>query len=187
VKPRVPLPPIALPLTRWRKRGQNAFEVPPTPFEQQLIPIISIILASLNPLLPIIATFPSVPPLGFMMLLAWRLMRQDLWPAWVAAPLGLFDDLMSGAPIGSAIALWTVTLIIIDFIDMRLIWRDYQQDWGIASAFVAVYILVSAALAGLTGGAIGLTMLVPQMVISVLFFPLMMRIVAVLDGWRSGR
>jgi hypothetical protein len=90
---------------------RDRFAPPPTAFEQQLIPVVSVMLGSLAPLLPMIVTSPIVPPFGFMMLLGWRLLRNDLWPVWAALPLGAFDDLFSGAPIGTAMSLWTVTFI----------------------------------------------------------------------------
>ena len=89
---------------------RDRFAPPPTAFEQQLIPVVSVLLASLVPLLPMIASTPVVPPFGFMMLLSWRLMRNDLWPVWAALPLGLFDDMFSGAPIGTAAAHTSMTL-----------------------------------------------------------------------------
>ena len=60
-------------------------------------PILSVMTGSmLVSILPVIAITPSLPPLGLLMLLGWRLLRPDLWPLWIAAPLGLFDDVLSG-------------------------------------------------------------------------------------------
>ena len=33
------------------------------------------------------------PDFGFLVLIAWRLLRADAWPAWWAAPLGFVNDL----------------------------------------------------------------------------------------------
>jgi rod shape-determining protein MreD len=163
---------------------RDRFAPPPTAFEQQLIPVVSVMLASLAPLLPMISTAPMMPPLGFMMLLSWRLLRNDLWPVWAALPLGLFDDLFSGAPIGAGMALWATTFIAIDAIDRRFVWRDHMQDWGIAIAFVAAYL----ALAGwLSGGGAPIWALAPQLVLSGLLFPILSRTTAMLDRWRLGR
>lgn len=118
------------------------------------------------------------------MLLAWRLMRNDLWPVWAALPLGIFDDLFSGAPIGAAAALWTMSFIAIDAIDRRFVWRDHLQDWGIAIAFVAAYLVMAL---GLSGGGLPLAMLLPQIVFSALLFPVIARTAAMLDRWRLGR
>lgn len=163
---------------------RDRFAPPPTAFEQQLIPVVSVMLASLAPLLPIIANTPILPPFGFMMLLGWRLIRNDLWPVWAAAPLGAFDDLFSGAPIGTAMALWTMSFIAIDAIDRRWVWRDHLQDWSIAVAFVSAYLLLAL---WLSGGGMPLTMLLPQITFSALFLPGVTRITAMMDRWRLGR
>ncbi len=163
---------------------RDRFAPPPTAFEQQLIPVVSVMLASMTPLLPMIATVPTLPPLGYLMLLSWRLMRSDVWPVWAALPLGVFDDLFSGAPIGTAMSLWTLSFIAIDAIDRRFVWRDHLQDWGLSAALIAVYLLFAA---WLSGGRIPVVVLVPQMILSVLLVPLISRTVAMLDRWRFGR
>ncbi|MFM9977194.1 MAG: rod shape-determining protein MreD [Sphingomonadaceae bacterium] len=169
-----------LPFVRTRR---SRFDAPPGAFEQQAIPVASVMITSLAPLLPVIVTMPIVPPLGFMMLLAWRLMRTDLWPAWGALPLGLFDDLFSGQPIGSAMASWTLALIAIDMVDTRAIWRDYRQDWALAAALIVAQLLWSLVLAG---GGMSPILLVPQMLLAILAFPMCARIAAALDRWRIG-
>ena len=163
---------------------RDRFVPPPTSFEQQLIPVASVLLASLAPLLPMIATAPVVPPFGFMMLLGWRLLRNDLWPVWAALPLGAFDDLFSGASIGTAMALWTMAFIAIDAIDRRFIWRDHFQDWGIAVIFIAVYLLL-AMLMNSAHAPLYVTM--PQLVFAALLFPIVARVAGLLDRWRFGR
>lgn len=163
---------------------RDRFAPPPTAFEQQLIPVASVMLASLAPLLPMVVTAPVVPPFGYMMLLGWRLLRNDLWPVWAALPLGAFDDLFSGAPIGTAMALWTVSFIAIDAIDRRWVWRDHLQDWGIAIAFVAIYLVLAL---WLSGGGAPLWVLVPQLVLTTCLFPVIGRTTAMLDRWRLGR
>jgi len=171
------------PLIPFVRVRRSRFDAPPSAFEQQAIPVASVMIASLAPLLPVVFTTPVVPPLGFVMLLAWRLTRTDLWPAWGALPLGLFDDLFSGQPIGSAMASWTLALIAIDMIDTRFVWRDYKQDWALAAALIIAQILFGLAVAGGTTSAIWL---VPQMLLAMLAFPMCARIAAVFDRWRIG-
>ncbi len=163
---------------------RDRFAPPPTAFEQQLIPVVSVILASLAPLLPMIVNTPIVPPFGYMILLSWRLMRNDLWPVWAALPLGIFDDLFSGAPIGTSAALWTISFIAIDAIDRRWVWRDHLQDWGIAVAFIAAYLVLALCL---SGGGLALVMLLPQLILAALLYPVVARTTIMLDRWRLGR
>jgi rod shape-determining protein MreD len=163
---------------------RDRFAPPPTAFEQQLIPVVSVMLGSLAPLLPMIVTSPIVPPFGFMMLLGWRLLRNDLWPVWAALPLGAFDDLFSGAPIGTAMSLWTVTFIAIDAIDQRFVWRDHFQDWGIATSFLAMYLVLAMMMSGARAPLLALA---PQLALAALLFPVIARITGMLDRWRFGR
>jgi rod shape-determining protein MreD len=163
------------------------FTPPPSGFLQLAIPAASVMIASLMTLLPYIATAPLMPPFGFLMMLSWRLLRNDLWPVWAALPLGLFDDMFSGSPIGTAMALWTMTFIAIDLIDRRFVWRDHWQDWSIAAAAISLYLIGALAIETMTGGGTPVFMLTPQVVFSILVFPLMSRIAAGLDRLRLGR
>jgi rod shape-determining protein MreD len=166
---------------------RTGFTPPPSSFLQLAVPAISVMVASLMALLPYIASAPLLPPFGFLMLLSWRLLRNDLWPVWAALPLGLFDDLFNGSPIGTAMALWTVTFIVIDLIDRRFVWRDHWQDWSIAAGAISVYLVAALAIDTMTGGGTPVFMLTPQIVFSILVFPLVSRIAAGLDRMRLGR
>jgi rod shape-determining protein MreD len=103
-------------------------------------PVASVMLFSALPMmLPLVASSTILPPLGFVMFLAWRLLHPTLWPVWAGLPLGLWDDCLSGQPIGSAMGLWTLSALAIDFLDQRTYWRSYGQDWLIAAgAIIAV-------------------------------------------------
>lgn len=150
-------------------------------------PTLSVILTSLVTTLPIIANAPLLPPLGLLMLLSWRLMRSDVWPIWIGIPLGFVDDLVSGQPVGSAVALWTVIMLAIDLVDRRIVWRDYWVDWMIGGAGL-MFALFGGALLARSGGIGGIILLVgPQWLISLFLLPLFMLLVARLDRWRLRR
>jgi rod shape-determining protein MreD len=148
------------------------------------IPVLSVMLASLSALLPMVATFPILPPFGFMMLIAWRLLNRTLWPVWAAVPLGLFDDMFSGQPIGSAMLLWTLAFFTLDLFDRRMIWRDLWQDWGLASLLIAVLLFSSLLIANGTGGTVAPVVLIPQIILSILLFPAVAKVSAALNRVR---
>lgn len=156
----------------------------PSRFRLQATPIVTVMLGSLLTTLPVIAQSPVLPPLGLLLLLSWRLLRPELWHAWIALPLGLFDDLVSGQPLGSAVFLWTVTLIGIDAVERRLIWRDYWQDWCIAAVAVIFCLAGGLLFARLNGGGGTLVLIAPQIAWSVLLYPFVARQCAWLDRWR---
>lgn len=145
------------------------------------LPVVSIVLGSLLVLLPVIATVPILPPFGLLMLIAWRLLRADLIAPWAGIPLGLVDDLFSGAPLGTAVAGWTVALLIIEAVDQRVLFRDMWQDWGIAAGLILLQLLLGWALGALVGGIPAPWLLLPQWLCAVLCYPLAMRCAAWLD------
>lgn len=156
----------------------------PSSAQRQGVPIASTMIGSMAPLLPMIATAPVMPPWGLLVLVAWRMLHRNLWPVWMGLPLGMFDDLFSGQPLGSAMMLWTLALLGLDLLDRRMVWRDFRQEWSIASGLVVAMLLVQLLISYASGGATNPLLLVPQMLVSILVFPLVARLCAVLDEWR---
>lgn len=151
------------------------------------LPWLTILLGSLTPLLPIIAPAPILPPLGYMFLLAWRMSRPGLLPMWAGLPLGLFDDLYSGQPLGSGILLFSLTMIALELIELRFPWRGFWQDWISAALFLAVYLAAAALLSGASITLVQLTLLVPQLLLSIVLFPIIAAMVSLLDRIRLAR
>ncbi len=148
-------------------------------------PIITVMLGSLfGATIPVVAQNPWLPPFGLLVLLAWRMLRHEIWPLWIGVPLGLFDDIMTGQPIGSAVFLWTVILLLFDFESQRSFWRDYWHGWftsGIALVFALAGGWFFTHLAGHGGSII---LILPQIAYSIGLFPLIVRLCAALDRWR---
>jgi rod shape-determining protein MreD len=147
-------------------------------------PIASVMLASAVPLLPFAADAPLLPPLGFLLFIAWRMLRSDLWPVWIGLPLGAWDDLVTGQPIGSAMALWTVVMLAMDALDRRVVWRDHWIDWAVGGAAL-LFVLIGGALLARAGNLVEVLALVgPQYLWSLFLLPAAMLIVGRLDHWR---
>ncbi|WP_169829106.1 rod shape-determining protein MreD [Tsuneonella mangrovi] len=151
------------------------------------IPWATIMLGSLVPQFPIASAIPLVPPLGFMMLLAWRLVRPGLLPVWCGVFLGAFNDLFSGQPFGSAILLWSVAMIGIEALEARFPWRAFVQDWLVATVFIAGYLIVSALVSGSRIDGVTFAVIAPQLLLSIPMFPIIARMVAILDRLRLTR
>jgi rod shape-determining protein MreD len=154
---------------------------------RQAVPVATTLAACLLEALPIVWTTPIVPDLAYLTLIAWRLLRPEIWPAYVALPLGLFDDLISGHPLGQSMALWTMTFLIFDLADSRVGWRDYWMDWLFASAAILFYTFATWYVAHLTGSRLAVMVLAPHFLLSVLAYPLIARLVIAFDRWRLGR
>lgn len=151
------------------------------------VPWLSILLGSLFPMFFIATALPLVPPAGFLMLVAWRLVRPGLFPVWAGFPLGLFDDLFSGQPVGSGVLLWSLTMIAIELLDRRMPWRSFPQDWIAATLALVGYLLAAFLVSGAPTTAPALVALGPQILLSVLLFPAAARLVATLDRLRLTR
>lgn len=143
-----------------------------------------VMLGSLAPLLPLVASAPVVPPLGFLFLMAWQQLRPGLFPVWAGLPLGLFDDLFSGQPMGSAMALWSVATIGMDYFEARFPWRGFALDWLLAALVIAVYLMLALYFANLAGGATPVRVLMPQLAVAILAYPMAARIVGWADRFR---
>lgn len=152
-----------------------------------VVPWASILVASIIPAFAISTALPLMPPLGFVMLLAWRMLRPGLLPVWVGFPLGLFDDLFSGQPLGSAIVLWSLSMIVLEIVETRFPWRDFLLDWLTAAGLLVSYILIGALISGATATLPMFFGLVPQIILSILLYPLLSRIAARLDRFRLMR
>ena len=148
------------------------------------VPWLSIILVSLVPMLPVIAPAPVMPPLAFMFLLAWRLLRPGVLPLWAGFPLGLIDDLLSGQPLGSSILLFSLTLIALDLFELRFPWRGFWQDWIVAAGLITLFLLFSAVFSAAKLDLLHFWLVAPQLLLSLVLFPIIVGVVAMLDRLR---
>lgn len=105
-------------------------------------------------------------------------------PVWAGLPLGLIDDLYSGQPFGSGILLWSLTMLAMEVIDERFLWRGFGQDWMAASLLTSIYLVLCATLAGIATGYPLPIVIVPQMLMSMMLYPVVTGIIALLDRAR---
>lgn len=158
-----------------------------SPLRARSVPYLSIMLASVVPVLLLADVMPLTPPLGFLLLLGWRIMRPGLLPLWAGAPLGAFDDLISGQPFGSAILLWSLAMIAIELIETRFPWRGFWQDWFTAGVMLTGYGLAAVIVSGAPVTREMLLVALPQVLLSILLYPIIARMVANLDRFRLAR
>ena len=176
---------MALPLPKpIREIGRKRINRAPSPLLALAVPWVVVMAGSLSPLWPVIASAPILPPIGFLLLVAWEQLRPGIFPVWAGLPLGLFDDLYSGQPLGSGILLWSVTVIVLDLIEQRLPWRNFLMEWLAAAGMIAVYLALALVLANVSGGATPVQVILPQIAVSILAYPLVGRMVAALDRLR---
>jgi rod shape-determining protein MreD len=166
--------------------GSNT-EVAIRDLRRRYVPLVSTVFAMLMSLLPIVMQSLWIPNIGFLILISWRLMRPEIWSAQVALGLGLAADLISGAPLGQSMLLWTLVFLGVDYADSLLGVRDYWLDWMLAAAAILFHSAGVWYIAHLMGAKVSIWLMVPQLGLSILAYPLAARIVLRLDRWRLTR
>ena len=148
------------------------------------LPWATVMGGSLVTIIPVIASVPLLPSFGLLMLLAWRLLAPLALRMWTPALLGLFDDLVSGQPLGSSMLLWQLGFFLIALVDQRTMFRDFWQDWLIAAGVILFVIACGRFLAVPFGAPVD-PVLLCQAMIAILTFPLAARFVAWIDRKRG--
>ena len=151
------------------------------------IPALSVAGASLLPLIPMVAELGWLPSTGLLLLLAWRLLRADVIPAWMAAPLGAWNDLVLGLSLGLSVVTWTGSMLLLDLLDRRTMWRDYWVEWLLAAVLLVVAEFIRREVDAAMGAPYPLADLVPPLVIAIFTFPLAAWAAHRLDRWRLGQ
>ncbi|HYD13288.1 MAG TPA: rod shape-determining protein MreD [Allosphingosinicella sp.] len=155
---------------------------------RRFVPLTSTIFAMLLGLLPIVTSSLWVPNLAFLILITWRLVRPEIWQAQAALGFGLLADLIvPGAPLGQSMLLWTMIFLGLDYADHLLGVRDYWLDWTLATACILFHTAGVWYIALLMGARVSILVMLPQLILSILAYPLMARLVLRLDRWRLSR
>lgn len=166
-------------LVRRRRLGPRA--------GAEYYPPFTILVASLLALFPAFTPGAWWPDLALLVLIAWRLRRSDAFPDWWAIPFGLFNDLVTGQPIGQSIVIFTLAMIAINLADIRLRWRSHWSEWAIATLLVALGELIEWQVNAIAGAPSPLRTLGPPVAIAALAFPLAAILIGKLDDFRLRR
>ncbi len=156
----------------------------PSPLKLKLLPPVTVMLGSMLAAVPIYTDYPIWPPLGLLVLLAWWVLRPGFWPVWAGFPLGLFDDIFSGQPMGSAAFLWSLSFILLEVFERYSIERDFWQGWVFAALAILIALLGGSIVSFGAEALVYANILLPQIAVSILVFPLIVRLVGRIDSWR---
>lgn len=150
-------------------------------------PPATILLASMLALFPVLTPGSWWPDIALLVLIAWRLRRTDAFPGWWSVPFGLFNDLVTGQPIGLSVVTFTLAMIVINMADIRLRWRTHWSEWAIATALVALAELIEWQVNAIAGASAPIRTLLPPIAIAALLFPLIAVLIEKLDDFRLRR
>lgn len=148
------------------------------------MPAASVLLATYLSALPILPSNGWFPDFGFLTLISWRLLRADPWPVWSTALLGLFNDAVTGSPIGLSVSVWTFSILALDFADRRTMFRDYWIEWALAAVLILLNESAQWQVAAWMGAELPYSSIVPPLLLSVAAFPLFAWSVSRIDRWR---
>lgn len=153
----------------------------------EYVPAASVVAGTLLSTFPVVVENGWFPDFGFLVLIAWRLLRTDVWPSWWAAPLGLVNDLIAGYPVGLSVTVWTASMLALDLLDRRTLWRDYWIEWALASVLILFNEAAQWQVAAWMNAIVPFSAMIPPLLISIAAFPVIAGIVGRLDRWRLGR
>jgi rod shape-determining protein MreD len=173
-------------MVRAALTGRTRIGRDPAPYAPY-VPAATVVAAALLAALPIISTSGWYPDFSYLVFISWRLLRADPWPAWWAAPLGLINDLFTGYPVGLSVALWSATMLVLDLIDRRTMWRDYWVEWVLAAVLLTIDQWLQWRIAAATGARLPFWRMLPGLVIAICVFPVSAWIVSRVDHWRLRR
>ncbi|HZG46021.1 MAG TPA: rod shape-determining protein MreD [Allosphingosinicella sp.] len=155
--------------------------------KRRYVPVVTTLLAILLGLFPLVVTSPLLPDIGFLVLLTWRLLRPEIWLPLAALGFGLFDDFVSGHPIGQSMALWTTIFLALDVIEHRIDYKDFWFDWFYAAVAIFFHAAGAWYIGVLMGSHTPFSQLLPPIAFTILAYPMMARLVLGLDRWRLSR
>jgi rod shape-determining protein MreD len=106
-------------------------------------------------------------------------------PVWAGLPLGLFDDLYSGQPLGSGVLLWSIAVIVLDVVETRFPWRGFALELaGRGGNDHGLSYLAQALRLPIGGGRRAAGDPAPDTCHFATVYPLICRLVALLDRFR---
>lgn len=164
-----------------RQTTRGEFREPIFADRARVLPWTSVMAGSLVTILPAGAPLPLLPPFGLLLLLSWRLLAPLAVRVWVPPLLGLFDDLVSGQPVGSAMLLWPCAYFLVDALEARSGIADFWQNWAMAAVAITLVLAIGRLLATPMGAHVD-TALMVQIAVTVLLFPLTAYGVAWIDA-----
>jgi rod shape-determining protein MreD len=73
---------------------------------------------------------------------------------------------------------------VLNLIEIRFPWRNFWQNWLAACLLIAGYLVIAALVSGVKLTVVQLGVLVPQVLLSILVFPIVASLAALLDRMR---
>lgn len=116
----------------------------------------------------------AMPALPLMAIYYWSIHRPDLLPGWAVFLIGLFEDLLTGAPLGLGVCLLLLTHVGVASQRRFFLSRPFVAAWGGLAVVVFLVLFLRLVLHNaLTGYMIGFGSAFFQYILTIFLYPLL--------------
>lgn len=120
---------------------------------------------------PLLVPAPIFPQLGILGIFVWSMFQPGLMQPWIAFLLGLVADLLFGQPLGVNGTLFASAALFVRVFEWRYGHHAHGFDWGVASALIVAFELLTWQLMALAGKPVPLVPLGWQLLTSIAAYP----------------
>jgi rod shape-determining protein MreD len=130
---------------------------------------------------PLVVSVPVFPLLALLSVFVWATFQPGLMPPWAAFLIGLVADLLFAMPLGINATLFAMAAAFVRTFESRYGHHAHGFDWGVATAVIIVFQLLTWQLMALAGRPVPLPPMLWQVVTSVAAYPVMVALCAAIQ------
>jgi rod shape-determining protein MreD len=138
---------------------------------RRLVPAGTVFIALLLMAIPLPLAWGVMPNIALLLVILWASIQPRLVPAWAAALLGLFADLMFGGPIGIWAFLFAAAVIAVRLVEAWAEGHSLLFDWIFAGLVTVLAHLLAWQLLRFLGATPPLLPFLAQALLTVIAYP----------------
>lgn len=142
------------------------------------VPALTVFASTLLMALPAPLAWGVIPQVPLLFVLIWASLAPRLMPAPLALVLGVLADLVTGLPLGINAFLFPAAVVAVRIAESRTEVRSLFLDWFFAAVVVLCANIVAWQMLAFTGRPGPLLPMLAQAVLTILAWPLVVRIAA---------
>lgn len=144
----------------------------------RIVPVLSVLAAIIAMAAPIPMAWGVLPQLPLLFVMVWARLAPRLMPPPVVLMLGILTDLVVATPLGVHAALLTAAAIAVRLTEVRTETHSLFLDWIFATLIIFVANLLGWQMLGFTGLEAPLLPIMVQAGLTILTWPIVVRIAA---------
>lgn len=138
---------------------------------RRLVPAGTVFLSLLLMALPLPLAWGVMPNIALLFVALWASIQPRLMPAWGAFLLGLFADLLFGAPIGIWALLFAASVVAVRLVEASAEGHTLLFDWVLAALLATAAHLLAWQMLGFLGLSPPVTPFLAQAALTALAYP----------------